>query len=122
MDLTREISAEPAEHATAGMNGAGSGSAGVGQDDDGFDLSRLLQALQSMRAGDFGVRLPSDCTGLEGKIADTFNEIVAANQCMAQELEQVGQVVGTRGQDPHACQARADQPAPGARWKPRSIR
>ncbi|HEV7877405.1 MAG TPA: HAMP domain-containing protein [Bradyrhizobium sp.] len=35
--------------------------------------------------------------GIEGKIADTFNEIVAANQRMAQQLERVGQVVGREG-------------------------
>ena len=57
----------------------------------------LLYGLQSMRDGDFSVRLPGDWTGLEGKIADTFNEIVAANQKMAQELRRVGQVVGKEG-------------------------
>ena len=57
----------------------------------------LLYGLQSMRDGDFSVRLPGDWTGLEGKIADTFNEIVAANQQMAQELRRVGQVVGKEG-------------------------
>ena len=63
----------------------------------GFSLHQLLHALQAMRIGDFSVRLPSDQTGLEGKIADTFNEIVAANERMAQELEHVGQVVGREG-------------------------
>ncbi len=60
-------------------------------------MHELLHALQAMRTGDFSVRLPSDCTGLEGKIADTFNEIVAANQRMASELAHVGQVVGREG-------------------------
>src|SRR5579884_4343210 len=64
---------------------------------DGFDLHQLLHALQGMRVGDFSVRLPSDRTGLAGKIADTFNEIVAANERMAQQLELVGQVVGREG-------------------------
>src|SRR5262245_37788480 len=41
------------------------------------ELSELLRALQAVRDGDFSVRLPGDWTGLEGKIADTFNEIVA---------------------------------------------
>ena len=50
-----------------------------------------------MRFGDFSVRLPGDQTGLSGKIADTFNEIVAANERMAQQLEHVGQVVGREG-------------------------
>ena len=58
----------------------------------------LLQALLAMRDGDFSVRLPGDWTGLDGKIADTFNEIVAANAKIAGELERVGQLVGKQGQ------------------------
>ncbi len=61
------------------------------------DLSVILASLQSMREGDFSVRLPGSWTGLEGKIADTFNAIVAANQQMSQELKRVGQVVGKEG-------------------------
>ncbi|SHN72681.1 HAMP domain-containing protein [Bradyrhizobium erythrophlei] len=57
----------------------------------------LLQALQAMRSGDFSVRMTGDHLGIDGKIADTFNEIVAANQRMAQQLERVGQVVGREG-------------------------
>src|SRR6059036_3039574 len=60
-------------------------------------LEDLLHALQAMRAGDFSVRMTGDHLGIEGKIADTFNEIVAANQRMAQQLEHVGQVVGREG-------------------------
>ena len=62
-----------------------------------LDLNALLNALQAMRAGDFSVRLPGNQTGLAGKVADTFNDIVAANQRMAQQLEHVGQVVGRDG-------------------------
>ncbi|HEU4764799.1 MAG TPA: hypothetical protein VFT93_04015, partial [Candidatus Eisenbacteria bacterium] len=60
-------------------------------------LDSVLQALQAMRGGDFSVRLPGNWTGLEGKIADTFNDIAASNQRMAEELERVGQVVGKKG-------------------------
>jgi len=73
-----------AEHATNGVNGSGS-------------HHELLTALQAMRVGDFSVRMSGDHLGLEGKIADTFNEIVAANQRMAQQLERVGQRVGKEG-------------------------
>jgi HAMP domain-containing protein/CheY-like chemotaxis protein/GAF domain-containing protein len=62
-----------------------------------FAMHELLHALQAMRIGDFSVRLPSELTGLDGKIADTFNEIVAANERMASELEHVGNVVGREG-------------------------
>ncbi|MGG5891100.1 HAMP domain-containing protein [Falsiroseomonas sp. HC035] len=61
------------------------------------DLSRLLHALQAVRVGDFSVRLPTDEVGVSGKIADVFNEIVASNQRIAQQLEEVGQVVGREG-------------------------
>ena len=61
------------------------------------DLSVILSSLQTMRDGDFSVRLPGNWTGVPGKIADTFNEIVTANQQMAKELKRVGQVVGKEG-------------------------
>jgi two-component sensor histidine kinase len=60
-------------------------------------LHELLHALQAMRVGDFSVRMAGDQVGIAGKIADTFNEIVAANQRMAQQLERVGKVVGREG-------------------------
>src|SRR5689334_22510366 len=60
-------------------------------------MRSLLHALQAMRVGDFSVRLPRDQVGLAGKIADTFNDIVAANERMAQQLELVGEVVGRQG-------------------------
>src|SRR5947199_8203493 len=41
--------------------------------------------------------MSGDQLGIDGKIADTFNEIIAANQRMAQQLERVGQVVGREG-------------------------
>ncbi|HKR28431.1 MAG TPA: HAMP domain-containing protein, partial [Acidobacteriaceae bacterium] len=60
-------------------------------------LPIILQGLQSMKDGDFSVRLPVSWTGLAGKIADHFNEIVAANEQMAHELKRVGQAVGKEG-------------------------
>src|SRR5215471_4380262 len=61
------------------------------------DLAAILSSLQTMRTGDFSVRLPGSWTGLAGKIADTFNDIAAANQQMMLELKRVGQVVGKEG-------------------------
>ena len=60
-------------------------------------LQNLLSALQLVRSGDFSIRMPGDSVGIDGKIADTFNEIIAANQQMAKQLELVGQVVGREG-------------------------
>ncbi|MBI2816957.1 MAG: HAMP domain-containing protein [Acidobacteria bacterium] len=63
-----------------------------------LNSGELLNALQAVRDGDFSVRLPGDRTGIEGKIADTFNQIVAANARMASELKRVGSAVGKKGQ------------------------
>ena len=72
----------------------GNGSAAIAS----LPKQALLHALQKVRAGDFTVRLPGNLTGIEGKIADTFNEIVAANARMAAELKRVGLAVGKKGQ------------------------
>ena len=50
-----------------------------------------------MKAGDFTVRMRGDWDGLPGKIADTFNDIIASNQRMADQLHRVGEVVGKEG-------------------------
>jgi len=65
--------------------------------DETPDRRALLAALTAVADGDFTARLPGDWTGLDGKIADRFNEIVAANHKMAQELARVGNVVGRQG-------------------------
>src|SRR5581483_4174161 len=62
-----------------------------------LDSRHLLRALMAARDGDFSVRLPSDIAGVEGKVADTFNEIMMSNQIMAQELERMSRVVGKEG-------------------------
>jgi HAMP domain-containing protein/CheY-like chemotaxis protein/signal transduction histidine kinase len=85
--------------ATAGgeVHAKGNGQAGLQSEAKSVDLAVVLSCLQTMRDGDFSVRLPGNWTGLGGKIADTFNEIVAANQQIAKELNRVGQVVGKEG-------------------------
>jgi len=65
------------------------------------ELQELLLALRAMRSGDFSVRMGVEHEGLLGKIADTFNDIVASNERMAQQLERVGQVVGREGKTRH---------------------
>ena len=88
----------PATHGRSqNRNGRGKLGNGHQRHDDGETLQDILNALQAMRTGDFSVRLPRDQVGIAGKIADTFNEIVAANERMAKELEGVGEVVGREG-------------------------
>jgi HAMP domain-containing protein/CheY-like chemotaxis protein/signal transduction histidine kinase len=83
----------PVPHSKRRVHDKGHGSNG--------HLNELLHVLQAMRVGDFSVRMAGDQVGIKGKIADSFNEIVAANQRMAQQLERVGQVVGRDGKTKH---------------------
>ncbi|HZV99052.1 MAG TPA: HAMP domain-containing protein, partial [Methylophilaceae bacterium] len=62
-----------------------------------LDARELLAALVAFKKGDFSTRLPSDWTGLAGKIADTFNEIIESNEQMAQNISKVSRVVGRDG-------------------------
>ena len=47
---------------------------------DFVDQIKLLAALRGLRAGDFGVRLPLDWTGVPGSISEVFNEVVEQHQ------------------------------------------
>ncbi len=67
------------------------------QHDSTFDTTQLLNALTSVRNGDFSTRLPNAWPGINGKIADRFNEIVELNQALASELERIRKTVGEQG-------------------------
>ena len=53
--------------------------------------------MLAFREGNFGVRLPSDITGVNGKIADAFNEIAATSESRARETVRVAHTVGKEG-------------------------
>ena len=54
----------------------------------------LLAALRRFKKGDFSVRLPTDMIGIDGEIAEAFNDIADLNQGLARELDRVAKVVG----------------------------
>jgi CheY-like chemotaxis protein len=64
---------------------------------DGF-CRLLLASLVELREGDYTVRLPPDLEGLQGKIADTFNDIASFNERRAGEVDRVCRMVGREGQ------------------------
>jgi HAMP domain-containing protein/signal transduction histidine kinase len=64
---------------------------------DGVDPKQLLSALSAFKRGDFSARLPDDWTGIGGKIADTFNDVIATNEKMARELDRISRIVGKEG-------------------------
>jgi HAMP domain-containing protein len=79
-------------------NGNGNGH----HDDDAqLDKMTLLKALIAFKKGDFSARLPVDLEGIDGKIADAFNEVIEMNQRLSGELERVSRVVGKEGKITH---------------------
>ena len=62
-----------------------------------FEPEVMLQVLSQVKAGDFTARMPLHWVGVEGKIADGLNEIIASNQALGNELERVSRVVGKEG-------------------------
>ena len=70
-----------------------------------LDVKLLLSTLMALKKGDFSVRMPSDWTGVSGKIADTLNDIIETKQKMVETVTEVSRVVGREG---HLTQ-RADE-------------
>ncbi|HEY4080204.1 MAG TPA: HAMP domain-containing protein [Burkholderiaceae bacterium] len=60
-------------------------------------LNTLLVALNGLRRGDATVRMPMHWSGVGGKVADVFNEVIEQNAAMAEELSRLRQVVGKEG-------------------------
>ena len=64
---------------------------------DELDGAVLLGVLSDVKNGDFSVRMPVQWTGIAGKIADTLNDVIVANQTLGAELARVSRVVGKEG-------------------------
>ena len=62
------------------------------------EMQQLLAALTALRKGDAGVRLPMHWTGVAGRVAEAFNDVVEQNVDMAEELARLRRVVGKEGQ------------------------
>src|SRR3954447_22737025 len=62
-----------------------------------IEAQQLLAALTALRQGDSLARLPVEWTGLQGKLAETFNDVVELNERMADELTRLRQKVGKEG-------------------------
>ncbi|HEX6987085.1 MAG TPA: HAMP domain-containing protein, partial [Planctomycetaceae bacterium] len=64
---------------------------------NGTEMAALLSALTDLKKGRSGVRLPIGWTGVAGKVADAFNEVVELNERLAGELARLNRVVGKEG-------------------------
>jgi signal transduction histidine kinase/HAMP domain-containing protein/CheY-like chemotaxis protein len=69
------------------------------KDGEGDDpvLQELLEALGELKRGDFRVRLTTRRSGLEGRIAVTFNECLELIEKSTAEIDRVSRLVGREG-------------------------
>ena len=86
----------PAEALETMVAGSSDALATNGRHEGAFSRD-LLVALLRFRDGDFAARLGSDFTGIDGKIADVFNEILNVSARRSGEIARVCRVVGNEG-------------------------
>src|SRR5581483_7119463 len=80
--------------------------------DGGLDRRSILAALRAYRKGDFSTRLPLDLVGVDGEIAQAFNDVVEMSSACAAEIARLREEVGVEGR----LGQRAAVPAAAGAW------
>src|SRR6478609_3643380 len=93
---TRTKKTSPAPKTNYKHPNAASGN-GITLPSDGASAQQLLRVLTEVKNGNFRVRMPIDAIGLDGKIFDTLNEIIALNEKMMLEFTRAGNTIGKQG-------------------------
>src|SRR2546427_8922476 len=66
-----------------------------------LDRGELLKALRQFKRGDFSARMPLNLTGIDGEIAQAFNDVVELEEAKAAEIARVAEQVGKEGEFNH---------------------
>ncbi|MBA3457332.1 MAG: HAMP domain-containing protein, partial [Deltaproteobacteria bacterium] len=64
----------------------------------GLEHRHILAALRAFKRGEFDVKLREDLAGVDGQIAETFNELVEMVRTIKEEATEVSNAVGKEGQ------------------------
>jgi methyl-accepting chemotaxis protein len=75
-------------------NGKGNG---LGENVAAARSRQLLMAMMAFRDGDFSVRLPADWQGMDGRIAEAFNQSLAHEGRISREVARLSVTVGKEG-------------------------
>jgi methyl-accepting chemotaxis protein len=62
-----------------------------------LEPSVLLNALRSLLEGDFSVRLPTELAGIDGEIADAFNDVIERHAALTREVARLCVAMGKEG-------------------------
>ncbi|MBA3499214.1 MAG: HAMP domain-containing protein, partial [Deltaproteobacteria bacterium] len=79
-------------------NGNGKKAAAAKASSTDLDHRHILSALRAFKRGDFDVRMRGDLVGVDGQIAETFNEIVEMVKTIRDEASDISTAVGKEGQ------------------------
>jgi HAMP domain-containing protein/CheY-like chemotaxis protein/signal transduction histidine kinase len=84
-------------------NGSGNGAVGTNggssrEESPQLDHRQILAALRAFKRGDFSARMREDLSGVDGQIAETFNELVEMVKTIKDEAAEVSTAVGKDGQ------------------------
>ena len=63
-----------------------------------LDRRELLAALRALRRGELEVKMREDLSGVDGQIAETFNDLVGMVRTIKEEAHEVCHAVGKEGQ------------------------
>ncbi len=88
---------EPIVNGTKAAHGDGASLQPGAEREQQVDLQSLIGALAALHKGDFTVRLPRVWSGLGGKVADTFNDVMDQLESMTNEVDRISRVVGKEG-------------------------
>src|SRR5271167_816694 len=58
---------------------------------------QILKAFVAFRDGDFSSRLPADWPGIDGRIAETFNQTIVREESITREVRRLSVTVGKEG-------------------------
>src|SRR5271167_2365530 len=58
---------------------------------------QILKAFVAFRDGDFSARLPADWPGIDGRIAETFNQTIVREESITREFKRLSVTVGKEG-------------------------
>src|SRR6202167_731029 len=78
------------------LNSNGRGN-GASEDAAAGRSRQLLMAMIAFRDGDFSVRLPADWPGIDGRIAEAFNQSLAHEGRISREVARLSETVGKEG-------------------------
>jgi len=60
---------------------------------DDLTYRQIHAALNALKRGDFNARLPEGLVGVEGKVADAFNDLADMNKALAEDIEEMSDAV-----------------------------